>query len=87
MWRRPDSRPNSGDACRKKYSGQHVTAEMLKIILRPRGTQDFFPHPLAPLLHVLGIAYREACALEHKRTSIEDFAAAAFENILADGKS
>lgn len=84
MWRRPDSMPNSENACRKQYSGQHVTAVTLKIILRPRGTQDF---PLAPLLHVLGIAYREACALEHKRTSVEDFAAAAFENILADGQS
>ena len=87
MWRRPDNRHDSGYACRKQYSGQHVTAVTLKIILRPRGTQDFFSHPLAPLLHVLGVAYREACALEHKRASIEDFAAAAFENILADGKS
>lgn len=84
MWRRPDNRLNSGNACRKQYSGQHVTAVTLKIILRPRGTQDF---PLAPLLHVLGIAYRETCALEHKRTTVEDFAAAAFENILADGQS
>lgn len=84
MWRRPDKRLNSGDACRYHYSGQHVTAVTLKIILRPRVTQDF---PLATLLHVLGVAYREAGTFEHKRTTVEYLSAAAFENILADGQS
>ena len=45
MWRRPDNRLNSGDACRYQYSGQHVTAGTLKTKVQPRGTQDFpLPH-------------------------------------------
>ena len=63
MWRRPDNRLNSGNACRYHYSGQHVTAGTLKTKVQPRVTQDF---PLAQLLHVLGIAYREAGTLENE---------------------
>ena len=63
MWRRPDNRLASDDTCRYHYSGQHVTAGTLKTKVRPRVTQDF---PLAPLLHVLGVAYREAGTLENE---------------------